>query len=83
MSERVITVLYFARLAELAGTRRESLPADGVDSGTALLQAVQQRHPALAGVTRIRLAINQTHCPATAAITAGDEVALFEPVTGG
>jgi len=83
MTDAVITILYFARIAELTGVRNECVPADGITSGHTLLHALKTRHPALAGVKNLRLAINQTHAPAGAAIAPGDEVAVFEPVTGG
>ncbi|RYF58611.1 MAG: MoaD/ThiS family protein [Comamonadaceae bacterium] len=83
MTDAVITILYFARIAELTGVRSERFAAEGISSGHTLLQALKARHPALADVNNLRLAINQTHAPAGAAIAAGDEVAVFEPVTGG
>ena len=83
MTEASITVLYFARIAELTGVRQESLAATGIGNGHALLAAIQARHPALAEVKNLRLAVNQTHAPHGVNIVPGDEVALFEPVTGG
>jgi molybdopterin synthase sulfur carrier subunit len=76
--------LYFARVAELTGRRAEAwtLPDDAITGG-ALLDSLEQRYPQLAPATRLKLAVNQTHAKATVTIRAGDEVAIFEPVTGG
>jgi molybdopterin synthase sulfur carrier subunit len=79
-----INLLYFARVAELTGRRAEPwpLPADSITGG-ALLDSLQQRYPQLAPASRLKLAVNQTHAKASVTIRAGDEVAIFEPVTGG
>jgi molybdopterin synthase sulfur carrier subunit len=79
-----INLLYFARVAELVGSRQESwvLPEAAI-SGAELLASLQQRYPQLAPAARLKLAVNQTHAKATVTIRAGDEVAVFEPVTGG
>lgn len=79
-----IQLLYFARVAELTGRRAEAwtLP-DRTITGHALLDSLEQRYPQLAPAARLKLAVNQTHTKATVTIQAGDEVAVFEPVTGG
>ena len=51
--------------------------------GAQLLAALGERYPQLEPAARLKLAINQTHAKPTAPIRAGDEVAVFEPVTGG
>ena len=79
-----VHLLYFARVAELTGRREESWPAPAEPiTGAAFLEQLQQRYPLLAPASRLRLAVNQTHAKHTALIRAGDEVAVFEPVTGG
>lgn len=79
-----VRLLYFARVAELTGRREESWPAPLEPvTGAAFLAQLQQRYPQLAPANRLRLAVNQTHAKHTALIRAGDEVAVFEPVTGG
>ena len=79
-----IQLLYFARVAELTGRRAEAwtLPAE-TTTGLDLLESLQQRYPRLAPAARLKLAVNQTHAKPTVTIRAGDEVAIFEPVTGG
>lgn len=83
MSGAMINLLYFARVAELVGKREEAWPLSEPTTGAQLLDALQVRYPDLAPAARLKLAINQTHAKATAAIEPGDEVAIFEPVTGG
>jgi len=78
-----INLLYFARVAELVGKRTETWPVQGESTGAQLLAALGERYPQLEPATRLKLAINQTHAKPTAPIRAGDEVAVFEPVTGG
>nr|WP_275067052.1 MoaD/ThiS family protein [Achromobacter spanius] len=78
-----INLLYFARVAELVGKRSEDWPLDGESTGAQLLAALGERYPQLAPAARLKLAINQTHSKPTAPIRPGDEVAVFEPVTGG
>ncbi|CAM3505441.1 MoaD/ThiS family protein [Bordetella flabilis] len=79
-----INLLYFAHVAELTGRRAEPWPLpEPAITGTALLQSLEQRYPQLAPAGRLKLAVNQTHAKPSVTIHAGDEVAVFEPVTGG
>ncbi|MGE4452539.1 MoaD/ThiS family protein [Castellaniella sp.] len=77
-----IEVLYFAQVAEHMGVRRETLPLDAPVQAGDWLDALAARCPAL-GSVRLKLAINQEHAGRAATIRPGDEVAVFEPVTGG
>lgn len=79
----VIKVLYFAQVAEHMGCREESQELDAPISVTQWLATLETRCPALAPTTRLKLAINQQHTNHSATIQPGDEVAVFEPVTGG
>jgi molybdopterin synthase sulfur carrier subunit len=83
VSGRTINLLYFARIAELTGRRAEPWPLDAAITGEILLASLVERYPALSQATRLKLAVNQVHAKASAAIEPGDEVAIFEPVTGG
>lgn len=85
---RMITVLYFARLREALGTGSEqiALPPGVRDLGglRALLIArggawAQE----LAEGRAVRTAVNQTMADRDAHVADGDEVAFFPPVTGG
>ena len=78
-----IEVLYFARIAEDLGLRHETRPlAAPVQAGEWLAELARQ-HPALESAQGLKIAINQEYAGPTSLIRPGDEVALFEPVTGG
>ena len=83
MSGTAINVLYFARVAELTGTRLETWPLEAPVSAAEWLIQLEARYPQLAPAKRLKLAINQFHVKPSAVINPGDEVAVFEPVTGG
>ena len=78
-----IELLYFARIAELTGKRSETWPLSAPLTGNDLLAQLEASYPDLAPASRLKLAINQYHAKSTATINPGDEVAVFEPVTGG
>lgn len=79
----MIRVLYFAQVAELTGQREESWAIDGPLPAHEWLDQLAVRYPQLAPVSRLKLAVNQVHAPVDSTIRPGDEVAVFEPVTGG
>ncbi|MBC2769671.1 MoaD/ThiS family protein [Pusillimonas minor] len=83
MSGTAINVLYFAQVAELTGTRLESWPLAEPVSGAQWLEQLEARYPQLAPAQRLKLAVNQFHVKHSVVINPGDEVAVFEPVTGG
>ena len=79
-----ITVLYFAQTAEITAKRQEQWPLTASTSVSEWLNEVVAKYPALAPLEeRLKVAINQYHVNHEATIQPGDEVALFEPVTGG
>ncbi|MBX3455078.1 molybdopterin converting factor subunit 1 [Ferrovibrio sp.] len=81
-------LLYFALLRERVGVPEESLslPPDVKDVGT-LLAWLREQSPnhaaALCDPNMVRVAVNQDYAALTDPVRAGDEVALFPPVTGG
>ncbi|WP_322996330.1 MoaD/ThiS family protein [Castellaniella sp.] len=83
MNGATIKVLYFAQVAEHLGTRQEILPLNAPVQAGAWLDALATRCPALGAANRLKIAINQEHAGRDALISPGDEVAVFEPVTGG
>lgn len=83
MSGATIKVLYFAQVAEHLGTRQETLALDAPIQAGIWLDALTKRCPSLGAADRLKLAINQEHAGHEALIKPGDEVAVFEPVTGG
>ncbi|AQS51948.1 MAG TPA: MoaD/ThiS family protein [Paenalcaligenes hominis] len=84
MSTSTIHVLYFAQVAELTQTRQESWPLDQPIAVSAWLEHIVSTYPVLAPLqSRLKIAVNQYHVDHDAIIHPGDEVAVFEPVTGG
>lgn len=81
-------LLYFAWVRQKIGLAEEHVdPPPGVDTVAALITWLTARGggyaEALATPDRLRVAINQEFASLSAPIRAGDEVALFPPVTGG
>ena len=83
-----VRLLYFAWLRARIGVTAEevALPAQ-VDNVAALLDWLQGRGPryaeALRDLSVVRVAVNQDYVGRDHPVRAGDEVALFPPVTGG
>ncbi|CAM5218774.1 Molybdopterin synthase sulfur carrier subunit OS=Castellaniella defragrans OX=75697 GN=HNR28_000686 PE=3 SV=1 [Castellaniella defragrans] len=78
-----IEVLYFARIAEDLGLRHETQPLSAPVQAGQWLADLARQHPALGSLQGLKIAINQEYASRTSLIHPGDEVALFEPVTGG
>jgi len=83
----MLRVLYFASLREALGTADESLPVPDAATVAALIEMLRNRGGAwaesLASGKRWRVAVNQNMVTLDAPLKAGDEVAIFPPVTGG
>lgn len=79
----LIDILYFARVAEHTGTRHETQPLAEPITAAQWLQGLVERFPALAPASHLKVAINQEHARPDDLIRPGDEVAVFDPVTGG
>jgi molybdopterin synthase sulfur carrier subunit len=83
-----VRILYFAWLRERAGLAEETvvLPKN-VDTVGALMSWLGARDAGLAeafAISRlVRAAVNQQFASLDTHIAAGDEIALFPPVTGG
>lgn len=84
----MVTLLYFARLREAFGSdgERLSLPAE-VGDVAGLLGFLRARggvwEKELAPQRNFRVAVNHDMADPSTRVAAGDEVALFPPVTGG
>ncbi|HYD31724.1 MAG TPA: molybdopterin converting factor subunit 1 [Azospirillaceae bacterium] len=81
-------VLYFAWLRAKVGMGQEDVvPPDTVRDVASLLDWLKDRSPkhaeALANPAVVKVAVNQEYAAPDTAVKAGDEVALFPPVTGG
>lgn len=83
----MLNVLYFASLREALGLANEPLPLPEPATVAALLDTLRARGGAwsiaLASDKRWRVAVNQEMAALDAPLQAGDEVAIFPPVTGG
>jgi sulfur-carrier protein len=84
----VITLVYLARLRETLGTPSEKLQLPHeVGTVATLLAWLRARGGAwaaeLAPGRAVRVAVNFAVAKADTPIKAGDEIALFPPVTGG
>lgn len=78
-----MTVLLFARLADVAGSRVE-LPLAQRASVAALKQELARRYPELAGLLAVsRVAIGHDFVSDDTVIPDGVEVAIIPPVSGG
>lgn len=84
----MVKLLYFAWLRTKIGLAEErvSLP-DGVTDVAGLIGWLRGRGDgyadALANLDVVKVAVNQEYVPFGHPVAAGDEVALFPPVTGG
>ena len=81
-----IHLRYFASVRELIGTGQESFQTQASHVGDLRLElmALSPQHAeALAPQKAVRAALNQVACSEDAALSDGDEVAFFPPVTGG
>ena len=81
-------LLYFAWLKTKTGVAEENVaPPAEVKTVADLLIWLRQRGPgfvdALEDIDALRVAVNQEYAEMTDPVSAGDEVALFPPVTGG
>ncbi len=83
----MITLLFFASIREAIGHDRETIAFDGFSTVEELLNLLRARgesyRDALLPAKRWRVAVNQDMVDVTQALKAGDEVAIFPPVTGG
>ena len=84
----MMKILYFAWLRSRIGITEERVdPPAEVTSVGALLGWLQARGPrfaeALKDLSVVRVAVNQEYVGWDHPLHAGDEVALFPPVTGG
>lgn len=81
-------ILYFATLRERVGLAEETVsPPAEVTTVGALIAWLRGRgatyEAALGNAAMVRVAVNQDYARPDDPVRAGDEVALFPPVTGG
>ncbi|KAG7264707.1 hypothetical protein CRUP_019010 [Coryphaenoides rupestris] len=82
-----VTVLYFARSAELTGHRSEVVPLPVVTSSSQLWGHLLELHPSLAALQdQVVLAVRQQYVSIgdqSIILADGDEVAVVPPLSGG
>ena len=81
-------ILYFASIRDRVGIGQEdvTLPPDVGDVRSLVdwLSAQGESHAAaLADMSMVRVAVNQEYAKLDHAVSDGDEIAFFPPVTGG
>ncbi len=83
----MITVLFFAQVRELLGTSEIKVdPSPEIRDAEALREHLAKTDDKWAKVMasdKLLVAINQELCAWDSAVSDGDEVAFFPPVTGG
>ncbi len=81
-------IIYFAWLREKTGVSEEEVtPPDSVCTVEGLMDWLKQSSDghadAFADLATVRCAVNQEYVNFDHAVSAGDEIAFFPPVTGG
>jgi molybdopterin converting factor subunit 1 len=85
MAGSSVTVLYFAALADVVGSREEVVElSSGARTVAQLIELLIAVHPGLRGrEASLRVAVNESFAQPLDAVRAGDVVALIPPVAGG
>jgi molybdopterin synthase catalytic subunit len=79
-----VRLLYFGAAREEAGREEEQLEVCAPATAASVFEEVLNAHPALRRFGRsLLVAVNEEYAGAEAAVGAGDEVAIFPPVSGG
>ncbi|XP_026864016.2 molybdopterin synthase sulfur carrier subunit [Electrophorus electricus] len=82
-----VSVLYFAKSAELAGVKSETLCVRADITSIQLWQELEKRHPKLLGVReQVVFAVRQEYVALgeqRLSLSEGDEVAVIPPLSGG
>uniref|UniRef100_A0A8C5A565 Molybdopterin synthase sulfur carrier subunit n=1 Tax=Gadus morhua TaxID=8049 RepID=A0A8C5A565_GADMO len=83
----LVTVLYFAKSAELTGHRSEVVPLPAATSSCQLWALLLELHPSLAALQdQVVLAVRQQYVALgdqALLLADGDEVAVVPPLSGG
>ena len=79
-----VSVLLFARLADIAGTRSTEIETGEGIRVSEILPMLESSHPGLMAMSSVlRYAVNREFVAEDHALHDGDEVALIPPVSGG
>lgn len=79
-----IRVLFFASLADIAGTRETAVDSAGIPDVISIFDRFAKEFPALESHrSSVLLALNSEFARPNSPVRDGDEVAFFPPVSGG
>ncbi|MCA1566590.1 MAG: molybdenum cofactor biosynthesis protein MoaE [Acidobacteria bacterium] len=79
-----VRVLYFGAAREDAGREEEPLEVGAPATAASVFEEVLNAHPALRRFGRsLLVAVNEEYAGSEAEVCAGDEIAIFPPVSGG
>ena len=79
-----VRLLYFGAAREEAGREEEQLEVEAPATAASVLAEVLRAHPALRRFGRsLLVAVNEEYAGAGVGVRAGDEIAIFPPVSGG
>jgi molybdopterin synthase catalytic subunit len=79
-----VRLLYFGAAREAVGRAEEQLEVGAPATAASVFAEVLNAHPALRGFGRsLLVAVNEEYAGASARVSAGDEIAIFPPVSGG
>lgn len=79
-----VRLLYFGAARDEAGREEEQLEVGAPATAASVFEEVLRAHPALRRFGRsLLVAVNEEYAGAEALVRAGDEIAIFPPVSGG
>jgi molybdopterin synthase catalytic subunit len=79
-----VRLLFFASLKDIVGSRDLRLDVPHGSTIADLLSQLESKYPRMKDYRSVVLtAINEDYVDKTAAISEGDEIAIFPPVSGG
>ena len=77
-----VRILFFGATADIVGSREKHVKLDRPMCSGEILEAVKADHPGLSN-RKLLLSLNEEFAVGTEALSDGDELAIFTPVSGG
>ena len=78
-----IDVLFFGIARDFAGSRSMKFDFPKDTSVKSIRSSLEQRYPALNGLKRYAVAVNNEYAGDDVVVNDGDEIAILPPVSGG